>query len=54
MLRLDPDLELDDIDALVLTFAHALQPSEWAGPMGKPSVVSDYDPIAQFEKELVI
>ena len=29
MLKLDPDLELDDIDALALTFAHALSPHEW-------------------------
>ena len=54
MLRLDPDLELDDIDALVLTFAHALAPHDMAGGehMRKPQVESDYDPVAVFEKEL--
>ncbi len=54
MLKLEPDLELDDIDALVLTFAHALAQSEFAGgehPHKSP-VESDYDPIAVFEKEL--
>ncbi len=53
MLKLDPDLELDDIDALVLTFAHALEPSAWAGGLHqqKPMVESDYDPISAFEKE---
>ena len=55
MLKLDPDLELDDIDALVLTFAHALAPSEMAGGehIRKPMVESDYDPIARMEKEMV-
>ena len=31
MLKLDPDLDLDDIDALVTTFAHALSPNANAG-----------------------
>ena len=54
MLKLDPDLELDDIDALVLTFAHALASHERAGGehVRKSLVESDYDPYATFEKEL--
>lgn len=54
MLKLDPDLELDDIDALVLTFAHALAASEWAGGehVRKPLVESDYDPIQQYDDEV--
>jgi len=54
MLKLDPDLELDDIDALVLTFAHALAASEWAGGehLRKPMVQHEYDPMAAFEKEI--
>jgi hypothetical protein len=54
MLKLDPDLELDDIDALVLTFAHALSPHEYAGGehVRKPLVESDYDPIERMEKEM--
>lgn len=54
MLRLDPDLELDDIDALATTFSHALAPNENAGGehLRKPTVESDYDPIAAFEKEI--
>lgn len=54
MLKLDPDLELDDIDALATTFAHALAAHEYAGGehLRKPRVESDYDPIAAFEKEL--
>jgi hypothetical protein len=53
MLKIDPDLELDDIDALVLTFAHALQPNEWAGgEHARSHVVHEYDPIAVFEKEV--
>jgi hypothetical protein len=49
MLKLDPDLELDDIDALVTTFAHALQPNESAGGvhLRKPLVESDYDPFSE-------
>lgn len=46
MLKLDPDLELDDIDALVTTFAHALAQHERAGgdhPQ-KPLVETEYDP----------
>lgn len=47
MLKLDPDLELDDIDALVTTFAHALSPHARAGgqdmPLG-PLVESEYNP----------
>lgn len=54
MLKLDPDLELDDIDAFVLTFAHALAAHEMAGGehMRRPMVESEYDPIAAFEKEI--
>jgi hypothetical protein len=54
MLKLDPDLELDDIDALVLTFAHALSPSEMAGGMHQPKslVEHEYDPVSAFEKEI--
>lgn len=54
MLKLDPDLELDDIDALVLTFAHALSPSEMAGGLHQPGslVEHEYNPIDVFEKEL--
>lgn len=46
MLKLDPDLELDDIDAFVLTFAHALAAHEQAGGehMRKPQVEWDYNP----------
>lgn len=54
MLKLDPDLELDDIDALALTFAHSLSPSEQAGGyhQQRSMMTSEYDPIAAFEKEL--
>lgn len=54
MLKLDPDLELDDLDALVLTFAHALAASEWAGGehVRRPLVESDYDPIQQYDDEV--
>lgn len=54
MLKLDPDLELDDIDAFVLTFAHALAAHENAGGehLRKPMVEHEYDPVAVFEKEL--
>ncbi len=54
MLKLDPDLELDDIDALVVTFAHALEPTEWAGGyhQQKPAVAHEYDPVGAFEKEM--
>lgn len=54
MLKLDPDLELDDIDALVLTFAHALAAHENAGGehARKPLVESDYDPLAQYDREV--
>ena len=53
MLKLDPDLELDDIDALVLTFAHALAAHEMAGGehIRKPLVEHEYDPIQAYEKE---
>lgn len=54
MLKLDPDLELDDIDAFVLTFAHALASSELGGgehPQ-RPLVEHEYDPIATFAKEI--
>ncbi len=46
MMRLDPDLELDDIDALVTTFAHALAPHAEAGGdhPRKPLVEHEYDP----------
>lgn len=54
MLKLDPDLELDDLDALVTTFASALEPHIAAGGLHQPKdpVVSEYDPIAQFEREV--
>lgn len=54
MLKLDPDLELDDLDALVLTFAHALAPHDMAGGehLRGPLVEHDYDPIATFAKEI--
>jgi hypothetical protein len=55
MIKLEPDAEFDDIDALALTFAHALAPHEYAGgthPRG-PLVEHEYDPIAAFEEELV-
>jgi hypothetical protein len=54
MLKLDSDLELDDIDALATTFAYALAQSELAGGehMRGPLVEHEYDPIASFEKEL--
>lgn len=46
MMKLDPDLELDDLDALVTTFAHALSPHEFAGGehVKHILVVSEYDP----------
>lgn len=46
MLKLEPDLELDDIDAFVLTFAHALYPNVNAGGLhpAKPLVESEYNP----------
>lgn len=46
MLKLDPDLELDDIDALVTTFAHALAAHEAAGGdyPAKPLVETEYNP----------
>ena len=54
MLKLEPDLELDDIDALVLTFAHALSPNEQAGGMHQrgSNVSHEYDPVTAFEQEL--
>lgn len=54
MLKLDPDLELDDIDALVCTFSTALAPSAFAGGIHKPEelVVHEYDPIETFMKEM--
>lgn len=53
MMKLDPDLELDDIDALVLTFAHALQANAWAGgEHHRDPVEHEYDPIKMLEKEL--
>lgn len=52
--KLGEDGVMDDLDALVLTFAHALSPHEMAGGehVRKPLVESDYDPVAVFEKEL--
>ena len=46
MLKLDPDLELDDVDAFVTTFAAALVKNDLAGgQFPTPNlVVSDYDP----------
>jgi hypothetical protein len=54
LMKLDPDLELDDIDALALTFAHALSPSELGGGYHRPDtlVEHEYDPIRTFEQEL--
>ena len=54
MLKLDPDLELDDIDAFVLTFAHALANHDMAGGehIRRPQVEHEYDPVGVFEKEL--
>lgn len=54
MFKLDSDLELDDLDALVTTFAHSLQPHTMAGGAHhhKPMVESDYDPMAAFAKEI--
>lgn len=53
MLKLEPDLELDDIDAFVTTFAHALAPHEFAGGehARKPLVEHEYDPYRTFELE---
>ena len=42
----------DIADALALTFARPVFPRQYDDRMGKGNVVSDYDPIAQFEKEL--
>lgn len=46
LLKDNPDLELDDIDAFVLTFAHALQSHADAGGdhPHKPPVEFEYDP----------
>lgn len=54
MLKLDPDLELDDIDALVTTFAHALTPHADAGGdwPHKPLVETDYDPYEAYAREV--
>lgn len=54
MLKIDPDLDLDDIDALVLTFAHAIANNDWAGGehARKDLVESDYDPIAEYDREV--
>ncbi len=48
LLKDNPDLELDDIDAFVLTFAHALQPHERAGGehQVEPLVEYEYDPFS--------
>lgn len=53
MIKLEPDAEFDDIDALALTFAQALQPHENAGGehLRSPLVEHEYDPIAAFEAE---
>src|SRR5882757_1359973 len=53
MLKLDPDLELDDIDAFVLTFAHALASHAEAGRDGpqKSLVESEYDPFSRERME---
>lgn len=52
MLKLDPDLELDDIDAFVLTFAHALASHIAAGGEHLPEKLwkSEYDP---YDKEMI-
>lgn len=49
LVKLDPGLDevgLDDIDAFVLTFAHALAPREF-GHFNKPQIEVDYDPYAR-------
>ncbi len=47
--QLDPDLVLDDIDALVLTFAHSLAPHVDAGGehLRGPLVESEYNPYSE-------
>lgn len=54
MLRLNPDAEFDDIDALALTFATTLQPNTNAGGFYQhaPAMEHEYDPIAAFEREI--
>lgn len=49
LLKDNPDLELDDIDAFVLTFAHALYPHTDAGGdhPTKPQVLTEYDPFSE-------
>lgn len=48
MLKIDPDAEFDDIDAFVLTFAHALAPSDFAGGLhpAPPALESEYNPFS--------
>lgn len=54
MLKLDPDAEFDDLDALALTFAAQLSASDMAGGFHHtgPNVEHEYDPVAAFEQEL--
>jgi hypothetical protein len=54
MLKLDPNLELDDIDALALTFAAALEVSDLAGGshLRGSNVEHEYNPVDQFEREV--
>lgn len=50
LLKDNPDLELDDIDALVLTFAHALHSHDRAGGeyrQRQPEVEFEYNPFAE-------
>lgn len=53
LIKDNPDLELDDIDAFVLTFAHALNQSDTAGGdhPHDPPVKSDYDPFSKDRME---
>lgn len=57
LLKDNPDLDaegLDDADAFVLTFAHALAPQDipYTDELRGPLVQSEYDPVSAFEKEL--
>ena len=56
LVKLDPQAEFDDIDALATTFAHALYPHLDAGGEHphQPLIAHEYDPVRQFEEELVV
>lgn len=53
LLKDNPDLELDDIDAFVLTFAHALEAHDRAGGEHRhdPPVECEYDPFSKDRME---